>query len=154
MIHAWVDPVHDNQLGVFGMWNSSIQPVMDGDAILETRKSRGSDFPDGAEQSLITDFLYNGDLTVSVGQPLFFNNVDSVPHTVTAGTPDDPALDEFDSACSPPAATSPSRSTPRASTRSSAPCTRTWSPTSPSTDVHDVPGTSCTSPPLLRLVRC
>jgi plastocyanin len=80
MIHAWVDPVHDNQLGVFAMWNSSIQPVMDAD-----------------EQSLITDFLYNGDLTVSVGQPLFFNNVDSVPHTVTAGTPADPALDEFDS---------------------------------------------------------
>ena len=97
MIHAWVDPVHDNQLGVFGMWNSSIQPVMDADMILETRKSRGSDFPEGAEQSLITDFLYNGNLTVDVGQPLFFNNVDSVPHTVTAGTPADPALDEFDS---------------------------------------------------------
>jgi hypothetical protein len=97
MIHAWVDPLHDNQLGVFGMWNSAIQPVMDADAILETREVRGSDFPDGAEQSLITDFLYNGDLTVSVGQPLFFNNVDSVPHTVTAGTPADPALDDFDS---------------------------------------------------------
>ncbi len=97
MIHAWVDPVHDNQLGVFGMWNSSIQPVMDADTILETREVRGSDFPEGAQQSLITDFLYNGDLTVGVGQPLFFNNVDSVPHTVTAGTPAEPALDEFDS---------------------------------------------------------
>jgi len=97
MIHAWVDPLHDNQLGVFGMWNSSIQPVMDPGAVLETREIRGSDFPEGAEQSLITDFLYNGALEVEVGQPLFFNNVDSVPHTVTAGTPDDPALDEFDS---------------------------------------------------------
>lgn len=97
MIHAWVDPVHDNQLGVFGMWNSSIQPLMDADSILEARKSRGSDFPEGAEQSLITDFLYDGDLTVNVGQSLFFNNVDSVPHTVTAGTPAEPALDEFDS---------------------------------------------------------
>ncbi len=97
MIHAWVDPMHDNQLGVFGMWNSSIQPVMDADTILETREVRGSDFPEGAQQSLITDFLYNGDLTVGVGQPLFFNNVDSVPHTVTAGTPAEPALDEFDS---------------------------------------------------------
>ena len=29
--------------------------------------------------------------------PLFFDNVDAVPHPVTAGTPDDPALDEFDS---------------------------------------------------------
>jgi hypothetical protein len=97
MIHAWVDPIHDNQLGVFAMWNSSIQPVMDGAAVLESREVRGSDFPEGAEQSLITDFLYGGDLDVEVGQPLFFNNVDSVPHTVTAGTPDDPALDDFDS---------------------------------------------------------
>lgn len=53
------------------MWNSSIRPVMDADMILETRRSRGSDFPEGAEQSLITDFLYNGDLTVDIGQPLF-----------------------------------------------------------------------------------
>jgi hypothetical protein len=97
MIHAWVDPLHDNQLGVFGMWNTSIQPMMDADTILETREVRGSDFPEGAQQSLITDFLFEGDLTVGVGQPLFFNNVDSVPHTVTAGTPTEPALDEFDS---------------------------------------------------------
>jgi hypothetical protein len=97
MIHAWVDPAHDNQLGVFGMWNSSIQPLMDGSTIYETRQSRGSDFPEGAEQALITDFLYTGDLDVRVGQPLFFNNVDSVPHTVTAGTPDAPTLDTFDS---------------------------------------------------------
>ena len=97
MIHAWVDPTHDNQLGVFGMWNSSIQPLMDASSVLESREVRGSDFPDGAEQSLITDFLYGGDLAVRVGQPLFFNNVDSVPHTVTAGTPADPSLEEFDS---------------------------------------------------------
>ena len=97
MIHAWVDPAHDNQLGVFGMWNSSVQPIVDASAIYETRQSRGSDFPEGAEQSLITDFLYTGDLGVKVGQPLFFNNVDSVPHTVTAGTPSSPSLDEFDS---------------------------------------------------------
>jgi hypothetical protein len=97
MIHAWVDPSHDNQLGVFGMWNSSIQPVMDAASVLDAREVRGSDFPEGAEQSLITDFLYGGNLAVDVGQPLFFNNVDSVPHTVTAGTPSDPALDDFDS---------------------------------------------------------
>jgi hypothetical protein len=97
MIHAWVEPLHDNPLGVFAMWNSSIAPASDAESILEAREVRGSDFPDGAEQSLISDFLYNGSLRVEVGQPLFFNNVDSVPHTVTAGTPDDPALDEFDS---------------------------------------------------------
>jgi len=97
MIHAWVDPVHDNQLGVFSMWNSSIAPAMDADTIFETREVRGSDFPEGAEQSLIADFLYTGELDVQVGQPLFFNNVDAVPHTVTAGTPDEPELNEFDS---------------------------------------------------------
>ncbi len=97
MIHAWVDPLHDNQLGVFGMWNSTIAPFADAEAILESREVRGSDFPEGAKQSLISDFLYNGDLDVSVGQPVFFNNVDAVPHTVTAGTPTDPALDDFDS---------------------------------------------------------
>jgi hypothetical protein len=97
MIHAWVDPLHDNQLGVFAMWNSSIAPVADGASILERREVRGSDFPDGAEQALISDFLYNGSLQVDVGQPVFFNNVDAVPHTVTAGTPDAPAIDDFDS---------------------------------------------------------
>ena len=97
MIHAWVVPEHDNQLGVFSMWNSSIAPASTADSVFEARQIRGSDFPDGAEQSLISDFLYNGALEVGVGQPLFFNNVDSVPHTVTAGTPEAPALDDFDS---------------------------------------------------------
>ena len=34
---------------------------------------------------------------MGVGQPLFFNNVDAVPHTVSAGTFEDPTLDMFDS---------------------------------------------------------
>ena len=97
MLHAWVDPLHDNQLGVFSMWNSTIAPALDASAIRDQREVRGTDFPAGAEQSLITDFIYSGDLEVGVGQPLFFNNVDAVPHTVTAGTPSDPDLDEFDS---------------------------------------------------------
>ena len=97
MIHAWVDPEHDNQLGVFSMWNPTVAPISDPNAIFETREVRGSDFPDGAEQSLITDFLYTGDLRVEVGQSLFFNNVDAVPHTVSAGTFDTPMFDQFDS---------------------------------------------------------
>ena len=131
MIHAWVDPLHDNQLGVFAMWNSSIQPVMDAATILETRKSRGSDFPEGAEQSLITDFLYNGDLAVNVGQPLFFNNVGIGCRTPSPpAAPADPAYSTSSTrASSRPAAISPSRSTRRVSTRCSAPCIPTWSPT-------------------------
>lgn len=97
MLHAWVADDFDNQLGVFSMWNSTIAPVSDADTILDTREVRGDDFPAGAEQSLIADFLYGGDLSVSPGQPLYFNNVDAVPHTVTAGTPDSPALSDFDS---------------------------------------------------------
>jgi len=97
MLHAWVADSFDNQLGVFSMWNSSIAPVADATQIRDTREVRGSDFPEGAEQSLITDFLYSGDLAVKPGQPLFFNNVDAVPHTVTAGTPEAPALADFDS---------------------------------------------------------
>ena len=97
MIHAWVDPQHDNQLGVFSMWNATVAPISDPNAIFETREVRGNDFPEGAEQSLITDFDYTGDLTVTVGQSLFFNNVDAVPHTVSAGTFDTPMFDQFDS---------------------------------------------------------
>ena len=97
MLHAWVDPEHDNQLGVFGMWNSAVTPVLAPSTILETREVRGSDFPEGGEQTLIADFGFTGDLAIKVGQPLLFNNVDAVPHTVTAGTPTNPALADFDS---------------------------------------------------------
>lgn len=97
MIHAWVDPAHDNQLGVFSMWNSTVAPITDAETIFETREVQGSDFPEGAEQSLITDFAYTGELQVTVGQSIFFNNVDAVPHTVSGGTFDDPLLDDFDS---------------------------------------------------------
>ena len=70
MLHAWVDPEHDNQLGVFGMWNSAVTPVLAPSTILETREVRGSDFPEGGEQTLIADFDFTGDLEIKVGQPL------------------------------------------------------------------------------------
>ena len=97
MIHAWVDPDHDNDLGVFSMWNPTVAPISDPASIADAREVRGADFPEGAEQSIITDFEYNGELEVAVGQSIFFNNVDAVPHTVSAGSFDDPMLDEFDS---------------------------------------------------------
>lgn len=97
MLHAWVADDFDNQLGMFAMWNSAIQPFTDAASILQSREVQGSDFPQGAEPSLIADFQYRGSLSVKTGQPLFFNNVDAVPHTVTAGTPTDPALADFDS---------------------------------------------------------
>ena len=58
---------------------------------------RGSDFPENARQSLITNFAFESAIEVTAGEAVYFNNSDSVPHTVSAGTPDDPALDSFDS---------------------------------------------------------
>ena len=97
MLHAWVAPGFDDQLGVFSMWNPTIAPVADPEAVRASRRIRGSDFPDGAQQSLITNFTFERTLAVEVGQSVYFNNVDSVPHTVSAGTPGDPDLASFDS---------------------------------------------------------
>ena len=97
MLHAWVAPGFDSQLGVFSMWNPTIAPVVAPDVVWAARQIQGSDFPDGARQSLITNFAFDRTLVVDVGQSVYFNNVDSVPHTVSAGTPDDPDLASFDS---------------------------------------------------------
>ena len=35
MIHAWVDTDHDNQLGVFGMWNDTIAPELGGEEMFD-----------------------------------------------------------------------------------------------------------------------
>jgi plastocyanin len=92
-----VAPGHDSQLGVFSMWNPTIAPVADPDAIRGDRAVRGSDFPEGAHQSLIANFAFEQVVEVAVGQNVYFNNSDSVPHTISAGTPDAPDLELFDS---------------------------------------------------------
>lgn len=97
MLHAWVDPEHDNDLGVFSMWNSSIAPFLDDPTMRQVAMVQGSDFPDDARQSLITDFAFESTIEVAAGDSVYFNNSDSVPHTVSAGTPDDPTLGSFDS---------------------------------------------------------
>ena len=97
MLHAWVAPGHDSQLGVFSMWNPTIAPVADPDAIRGDRAVRGSDFPEGAHQSLIANFAFERVIRVAIGQGVYFNNSDSVPHTVSAGTEDDPDPDSFGS---------------------------------------------------------
>jgi len=58
---------------------------------------RGTDFPTGSRLSLIANFAFDGVIEVAVGQGVYFNNSDSVPHTVSAGTEDDPRPDAFDS---------------------------------------------------------
>lgn len=92
MIHAWVDPEHDNQLGVFSMWNPSIWPVQDPDQVVADREVAPAD----ADAFLpIANFSF-GTIEAEVGDEVVVGNSDSVPHTVTAGTVDDPD-DAFDS---------------------------------------------------------
>ncbi|MGQ0609230.1 MAG: cupredoxin domain-containing protein [Chloroflexota bacterium] len=46
----------------------------------------------------IANFAYaQPDITISAGTEVTFTNLDSAPHTVTAGTDDDPMTDVFDS---------------------------------------------------------
>ena len=97
MLHAWVAPDFDSQLGVFSMWNPTIAPVANGGDIYIERNVQGSDFPEGARQSIIANFAFDPIIEVLVGQSVYFNNSDSVPHTVSAGTADAPDLESFDS---------------------------------------------------------
>lgn len=96
MIHAWVAPGFDNQLGVFSMWNPVIWPSVAGpDGILERQQSRPSDLPDGAVVETVTNFAF-GDVIVPAGGTVVWANADTVPHTVTAGSHARPLL-TFDS---------------------------------------------------------
>jgi len=97
MIHAWVEADHDSRLGAFSMWNPSIAPLVEPGSVLGRRRVQGDDFPPGARQSIITNFAFEAVIEVEVGQSVYFNNSDSVPHTVTAGTPDSPDMAAFDS---------------------------------------------------------
>ena len=58
MMHAWVDPEHDNQLGVFSMWNPTIAPFGKTNVIEDRALVRGENFPENAKQSLVTNFAF------------------------------------------------------------------------------------------------
>ena len=97
MMHAWVNPEHDNELGVFSMWNPTIAPFGDTGSVEDRFLVQGENFPEGAKQSLVTNFAFEDEIEVEAGQSVHFNISDSVPHTISAGTPDAPELEEFDS---------------------------------------------------------
>lgn len=86
MIHAWVEPDFDNQLGVFSMWNPTLWPI----AAPETVAVRGSVSTTTDETTVITDFVLP-DLDLDGPGTFRFFNADGAAHTVTAGTPDSPA---------------------------------------------------------------
>ncbi|MEZ5169240.1 MAG: plastocyanin/azurin family copper-binding protein [Acidimicrobiia bacterium] len=89
MMHAWVDPDHDNQLGVFGMWNPTIWPVSDPEALLDSRVNEPENLPEGAAFASIDNLTFP-DVQVAAGLPVVWANTDGVSHNITAGTPSDP----------------------------------------------------------------
>ena len=93
MIHAWADRDHDSQLGVFSMWNPSIWPVSDAGAVAS---DAASDARRGAGTEVIDDFTLPDVRLDSPGRLSFFN-ADGVAHNVTAGTPESPRPEWFDS---------------------------------------------------------
>ena len=92
MMHAYVDPAYDPQGGVFAMFNPSLPPVIDNPDDIERLRTVPLD---GAVNASINNFDF-GNLNAEPGQPIVFSNSDSVPHTVTAGSPAEP-LAAFDS---------------------------------------------------------
>jgi plastocyanin len=92
MMHAYANPDYDSQQGVFAMFNGSIWPVSDTAGI---RTERTQTELAGGVMSPITDFSFST-VEAEVGEDIVFSNGDSVPHTVTSGTPDAPT-DAFDS---------------------------------------------------------
>jgi plastocyanin len=93
MMHAYVVPEFDGQGGVFSMFNPNIWPLASSPEELRQIRTVGDD---EAIAAPIVNFDF-GEITAGVGDTIRFGNADSVPHTVTAGTPLDPRPGEFDS---------------------------------------------------------
>jgi len=81
MIHAWVWV--DNPLGVFSMWNPEIPPLAEAG---EIRPSRSTVIEDGDSRTLSIDNFSFESGQARVGESVVWTNVDSVSHTVTAGS--------------------------------------------------------------------
>ena len=81
MIHSyvWVD----NPLGVFGMWNPNIPPLMPAEKMRETRTF---DRPDEGEVATTIENFSHRNAQSKVGETLVWTNMDAVPHTVTLGS--------------------------------------------------------------------
>lgn len=86
MMHTYVVPEFDSQQGVFSMWNGSIWPIVTTSGLRRTMTQ--SDLPDGI-LSPINNFSF-GTIRIDVGEEVVFSNSDSVPHTVTSGSPSSP----------------------------------------------------------------
>ncbi len=87
MMHAYVVPGFDSQQGVFSMWNGSVWPLVDSADLREIRTQ--ADFPGGV-LTPINNFSFET-VRIEAGEDVVWANSDSVPHTVTSGTPSSPA---------------------------------------------------------------
>jgi plastocyanin len=98
MIHAWVSPEHDNDLGVFSMWNPTLWPISNEVATKDRVSVRPDTLEDDAAFFSISNFAF-GRIRATAGSPVVIANTDSVPHTVTAGSKrsQKSAAAEFDS---------------------------------------------------------
>jgi plastocyanin len=92
MMHAYVAEDFDAQSGVFSMFNPTVWPLSDADALANDRVVQPSD---DVEAAPILNFSF-GEINVGVGETVRFSNSDAVPHTVTAGSFLEPD-DKFDS---------------------------------------------------------
>ena len=81
MIHSyvWVD----NPLGVFGMWNPNIPPLMPAEKMRETRTFEH--LGEGEVATTIENFSHRN-AQIQLGESLIWTNMDGVPHTVTLGS--------------------------------------------------------------------
>ena len=93
MMHAYAAPGFDSQQGVFAMFNGSIWPLAESEDIFALMTE--SHIGENTIMSPINNFSF-GKVEVKEGAVVVFSNSDTVPHTVTSGSPGDPS-GEFDS---------------------------------------------------------
>ncbi len=86
MIHTYAQPEFDSQAGVFSMWNPSIWPRVEGGDRVGAPRGAGA-MPEGGARRPIRNFSFGAPIEVEAGQSFTVVNEDSVPHTLTAGTP-------------------------------------------------------------------
>lgn len=96
MMHSYVHPDYDNELGVFAMWNNTISPAYDPQELLDSKAEEleAAAVADGQSYFSVNNFII-GEINATVGEELVIANSDDVPHTITSGSVGAPT-GEFD----------------------------------------------------------
>ena len=86
MMHSYVHPDYDNELGVFAMWNNTISPAYDPAELIEKKNEDDAErVGEGQSYFSVNNFTI-GEIHTKVGDELVIANSDDVPHTITAGS--------------------------------------------------------------------